>query len=78
MGGVADCGLLVRAGVISPAVALARLQPYDLSTVERSRLDRGAETACLATAVGAGLGVASGAVVFDADRARGARGRASR
>lgn len=61
---------LVRAGVSTPSEALERLRPYDLPTITRVRLGAETEPTRLATAVGAGLGVASGAVVFDAERAR--------
>jgi pyruvate,orthophosphate dikinase len=61
---------LVRAGISSPAEALARLQPYDLSSIARDRLDVEVAATHVATGVGAGLGVASGAVVFDSERAR--------
>ena len=60
----------VRAGLLSPAAALERLRPYDLSSIARTHPQTDAATLRLASAVGAGLGVASGAVVFDADRAR--------
>ena len=65
---------MVRAGVTRPSEALEQLRPYDLSAIARVRLHAGAEAMRLATAVGAGLGVASGAVVFDADRARARAG----
>ncbi|MDH4065966.1 MAG: PEP-utilizing enzyme, partial [Acidobacteriota bacterium] len=61
---------LVAAGLASPQEGLAQLQPYDLDAIERRRLDAPDTVASLATAVAAGLGVASGAIVFDAERAR--------
>jgi len=60
---------LVRAGLTSPSAALESLRPYDLSAIDRVRLPADAEANRIARGVGAGLGVASGAVVFDADRA---------
>jgi len=61
---------MVAAGLVTPREALEQLRPFDLNSIERVRLDVPDTATPLATAVGAGLGVASGAVVFDVERAR--------
>jgi len=61
---------LVAAGIASPDEALEQLRPYDLDGIVRLRLDAPPGVTPIARAVGAGLGVASGAVVCDVERAR--------
>jgi len=58
----------VRAGLIDAAEASRRLQAYDLDAIHRVRLAPHGEAA-VAAAVPAAMGVASGAIVFDRDRA---------
>jgi pyruvate,orthophosphate dikinase len=60
---------LVRDGLATPAEALGRLQSCDLGSLVRVRAIPPADAVRLATGVGAGLGVVSGAAVFDAERA---------
>ena len=68
---------MVREERISPAQALRRLDGLALDKLERLRIAKGAETAPLATAVPASIGVAIGEIVFDPKRAveRHAEGR---
>lgn len=61
---------LVREGLISSDTALGRLRPYDLDRVERTTTEHPDESARVAMGVPAGLGVASGGIVFDATRAQ--------
>ncbi len=61
---------LVRSGLIAPDVALARLAPYDVESIHRVRLRPDLEVEVVASAVPASLGVAVGAIAFDAHRAR--------
>jgi pyruvate,orthophosphate dikinase len=61
---------MVASGLASPREALDQLQSCDLEGIERVQLDVPDTVTPLATAVGAGMGVASGAVVFDVERAR--------
>lgn len=61
---------LVAEGLIDPPTALARLAPYDLDAITRVRLAAGPRRPPLARAVPASLGVASGAIALDGDRAR--------
>jgi pyruvate, orthophosphate dikinase len=60
---------LVREGRITQSEALARLRPYELERIERTRLDRNTVAEPLASAVTASLGVASGVLAFDSRRA---------
>ncbi|HVN44401.1 MAG TPA: PEP/pyruvate-binding domain-containing protein [Steroidobacteraceae bacterium] len=59
----------VRAQQISPGEALALLRPYELERIERTRLAAVPGVEPLATAVTASIGVAAGALAFDAKRA---------
>ena len=60
----------VGEGLIEPAEALARLARLDLEAIAAPRLDLDAGQTPLATAVAAGIGVASGRVALDSDAAR--------
>jgi pyruvate, orthophosphate dikinase len=60
---------LVEAGRLSPAEALARLAGLDLEGITLDRF-ADADSAVLARATAAGIGVASGRVAFDAEQAR--------
>ncbi len=60
---------MVRDALITPREALALLRPYDLGSIERTRLQRDAGAEPLATAVTASIGVAAGGVAFDRRRA---------
>ncbi len=65
---------LVHEGLIRPAEALARLRGVPIEGLERTRLATGAESASIASAEAAGIGVATGAIAFDpATAARRAR-----
>ena len=61
---------LVRGGIVDAQTALQRLEPYDLDAVVRRSIDVATAGEPIARAVAAGPGVATGAVVFDAERAR--------
>jgi pyruvate,orthophosphate dikinase len=61
---------LVSAGIIDSATALQRLAGIDLDAIERVRLRPGAQDVPIATGTPAGLGVASGAIVFDPAKAQ--------
>ena len=61
---------MVREGLIDPATALARLRDVALDKLERTYFANGVSVEPLASAVPAGIGVATGAVVFDVDAAR--------
>jgi pyruvate,orthophosphate dikinase len=61
---------LVRSGIVDPSTALQRLAPYDLTALVRRSVSRDADRQPIARAIGAGPGVATGVVVFDAERAR--------
>ncbi|HUK35278.1 MAG TPA: PEP/pyruvate-binding domain-containing protein, partial [Vicinamibacterales bacterium] len=61
---------LVRQGVIGAPTALQRLETYDLTRVVRRSIDDSRTAAPIARAIAAGFGVATGGIVFDADRAR--------
>lgn len=61
---------MVREGLIEPATALERLRDCDLDGLERTYFPNDTGAAPLATAVPAGIGVATGAVAFDVDAAR--------
>ena len=60
---------LIRAGVVDRHQALQRLAPYDLDTIVRTAIRPRAVDVPLARAVPAGIGVATGALVFEAARA---------
>jgi len=60
---------LAHEELITPAQALEQLQGIDLEHLERTRLADAAQVRPLAQALGASIGVASGAVVLDAQRA---------
>lgn len=60
---------LVREGRLTAAEALARLKGLPLEQLERSRLSTGSGAASIASAVPAGLGVATGTIVLDPRRA---------
>ena len=59
----------VREGLIGPAEALARLDGMDLDSIRDRRIDADAATA-LCRAVPASVGVASGEIVLDCERAQ--------
>jgi pyruvate,orthophosphate dikinase len=61
---------LVRAGIITPADAMRQLEPYNIDAIHRARLIADAHSPIVASAVPAGLGVAEGAIVLDAQRAK--------
>jgi pyruvate, orthophosphate dikinase len=61
---------MVTSGLLDQATALSRLVSIDLSTVTRTGLQPGPGDVPLARAASAGIGVAIGAVVFDARRAQ--------
>ncbi|HEY6892818.1 MAG TPA: PEP/pyruvate-binding domain-containing protein [Rhodanobacteraceae bacterium] len=61
---------LVQDGLIDEAAALERLDAYDLNEVSRIVLKPGLDDPPIARATPASVGVASGAVVFDAARAQ--------
>jgi pyruvate,orthophosphate dikinase len=61
---------LVSADIIDPPTALQRLAGIDVDTVERTRVQPGAEAAPVATGIPASLGVAAGAITFDPARAQ--------
>ena len=61
---------LVRSGIVDARTALQRLAAYDLDAVERRSIDVATAGEPLARGVAAGPGVATGGVVFDAERAR--------
>jgi pyruvate,orthophosphate dikinase len=60
---------LVRDGIIGPEDAMRQLEAYDIESIHRVRLVPDGQSPTIASAIPAGLGVASGAVVFDAQRA---------
>ena len=60
---------LVRTGILDPAAALNRLQPYDLDAIVR-RTARASAGDVLGRGIAAGAGVATGAVAFDVERAQ--------
>jgi pyruvate,orthophosphate dikinase len=61
---------LVREGIIGEAVAIERLAPYDLQAIARVVVRAGPGDRPIGRATPASVGVASGAVVFDAARAQ--------
>jgi pyruvate, orthophosphate dikinase len=61
---------LVRSGIVDPPTALQRLAPYDLTALVHLSVSRDADRQPIGRAIAAGPGVATGGVVFDADRAR--------
>jgi pyruvate,orthophosphate dikinase len=61
---------LVRGGIVDARTALQRLAAYDLDAVVRRSIDAATAGEPIARAVAAGPGVATGVVVFDAERAR--------
>jgi pyruvate,orthophosphate dikinase len=61
---------LVRSHLVSPAEALRRLAPYDVDSIQRMRLAPDSHPDVIASAIPAGIGVASGAIVFDCGRAQ--------
>ncbi len=61
---------LVRSGIVDPSTALQQLAPYDLTALVRRSVSRDAARKPIARAIAAGPGVATGGVVFDAERAR--------
>ncbi len=69
---------MVEEGLISEEEAVARVPPNDLNQLLHPTIDGGAELDLLATGLPASPGAASGAVVFEADRAeeRGRKGEA--
>jgi pyruvate,orthophosphate dikinase len=60
---------LVREGIIGSEEALHHLEAYDVESVQRVRLVPDGYSPIVASAIPAGLGVAAGVIVFDADRA---------
>ena len=60
---------LVRDGVVGPQQVLERLAGYDLDAIVRTSVQPRASDAPLAHAISAGIGVATGGLVFDAGRA---------
>ena len=66
---------LVRDGVVNEATAVERLARYDLDAIRRTVLAPGPHDQPIARATPASVGVVSGAVVFDAARARDPEGR---
>jgi pyruvate,orthophosphate dikinase len=60
---------MVREGQLTESEALERLRPYQLERIERVRLDQKPDVQPLASAVSAGIGVASGILAFDSKRA---------
>lgn len=60
---------LVREGMIRPAQALDRLSGVPVEALERTRLRTDGDSAPIASAVSAGIGVAAGAIVFDPRKA---------
>ena len=61
---------LVRAGIVDRPTALKRLEPYDLDSVVRVAVRPGPNDVPVGHAVPAGIGAATGEVVFDAERAQ--------
>ena len=61
---------LVRERLLDPATALRRLAPYDLDAIGRVYVQPRSADIPLGHATPASIGVATGAIVFDADRAR--------
>jgi pyruvate,orthophosphate dikinase len=61
---------LVRGGIVDAGTALQRLSAYDLNAVARRSIDAATAGEPIARAIAAGPGVATGGVVFDAERAR--------
>jgi pyruvate,orthophosphate dikinase len=61
---------LVASGAIDSRTALQRLAPYDLDSIARLSLSVPHDTQPLARAIGASIGVTTGAVVFDGVRAQ--------
>jgi pyruvate,orthophosphate dikinase len=61
---------LVREGVVDRSTALRRLEPYDLDNVVRVAVRPGPDDLPVGQAVPAGIGAATGEVVFDAKRAQ--------
>ncbi|HET7698997.1 MAG TPA: PEP/pyruvate-binding domain-containing protein [Vicinamibacterales bacterium] len=66
---------LVREGVLDEATAVERLAPYDLDAIRRVVVAPGPLDRPIAQAIPASVGVATGAVVFDAARTRDPGGR---
>jgi pyruvate,orthophosphate dikinase len=60
---------LVRSGIVTPAEAMRQLDAYEIDAIRRVRLIPDTQSPVLASAVAAGLGVASGVIVLDAHRA---------
>ena len=69
---------MARAGQITAAEALTRLQGLQLDRIERTRLATEAAAPPLASGISAGIGVATGPVVFDSRRAAEWAGRGER
>jgi pyruvate,orthophosphate dikinase len=61
---------LVRDRIISPAEAMRQLEAYDIDAVHRVRLVPDHQSPVIASAIPASLGVASGVIVLDAQRAK--------
>jgi pyruvate, orthophosphate dikinase len=61
---------LVRSGIVDPPTALQRLAPYDLAALAHRAVSRDPGRQPIARGIPAGPGVATGAVVFDVERAR--------
>jgi pyruvate,orthophosphate dikinase len=61
---------LVRSRIIGSDEALGQLEAYDIDAIHRVRLIADAHSPIVASAVPAGLGVAAGVIVLDAQRAR--------
>jgi pyruvate,orthophosphate dikinase len=61
---------LVATGIVDADTALQRLAPYDLDSIVRLSLLSSPDVQPLARATGASLGVATGAIAFDAVRAQ--------
>jgi pyruvate,orthophosphate dikinase len=60
---------LVRSGIVTPVEAMRQLDTYEIDAIRRVRLIPGTHSPVVASAVAAGLGVASGVIVLDAHRA---------
>ncbi len=61
---------LVRDRIIGSEDAMRQLEGYDIESIHRLRLVPDGKSPIVASAIPAGLGVASGVVVFDAQRAK--------
>jgi pyruvate, orthophosphate dikinase len=61
---------LVRSGIVDPSTALRQLAPYDLKALVHRSVSRDTSRHAIARGIAAGPGVATGAVVFDVQRAR--------